>query len=78
MNLSRRVKHIELRLGITGPRYILTITCSDKTQTLDPDRFGCTEILPGFYSFAWGEPLTSDEIEQLREKYLSRQFERND
>jgi hypothetical protein len=66
MNFSKRVKHLEERLGMKCPRYVLTIICSDKTQRLDPDRFGCTEINPGVYAFAWDGELTNTEIEELR------------
>jgi len=63
-NLSRRLHRLENRMGIKlGPRHLL-ITNVDFSGG---DKSG--EFLPGLYVQVWGEPLTPEELEELREKY---------
>jgi hypothetical protein len=66
-NLGRRIERLEGKLGLKRtPRHVL-ITNVDATG----DKAG--EFLPGLYVDVWGEPLTPEELEELKEKYRQRE-----
>ena len=66
-NLERRIERLEETLGMKpGPRDIIVTN----VNFLDGDESPCeVEFLPGLYALAYGGPLTSEEIQKLREEY---------
>ena len=65
--LEKRIAVLEERLGMKpGPRCILITN----VNFLDGDESPCeVEFLPGLYVLAYGGPLTSEEIQKLREEH---------
>jgi hypothetical protein len=63
--LSRRVKHLEEKFGIKREHYVLVIRCTDPAA----ESLQSKEILPGVYAFPYDGALSSEELEQLREKH---------
>ena len=65
--LERRIERLEEELGMKpGPREIIVTN----VNSLDGDESPCeVEFLPGLYALAYGGPLTSEEIQKLREEY---------
>jgi hypothetical protein len=62
-NLERRIERLEETLGIKpGPREIIltNVDFSDGTEA---------PIFPGVWANVYGGPLTSEEIDKLREEY---------
>jgi hypothetical protein len=62
-NLDRRIERLEETLGVKpAPRYILVtnVNCESPCEV---------EFLPGLYALAYGGPLTSEEIQKLREEH---------
>jgi hypothetical protein len=66
-NLERRIERLEETLGIKpGPRFMIITN----VNFLDGDESPCeVEFLPGLYAVAYGGPLTSEEIQKLREEH---------
>jgi hypothetical protein len=66
-NLERRIERLEEKLGTKrGPRHILVTN----VNFLEGEESPCeVEFLPGLYALAYGGPLTTKEIDSLREKY---------
>ena len=65
--LERRIERLEEELGMKpGPRFMIITN----VNFLDGDESPCeVEFLPGLYALAYGGPLTSEEIQKLREEY---------
>jgi hypothetical protein len=68
-NLNRRLKQVEEKLGLKKERYVLVIRCADPIKRLPEGQRLGVEVSPGIYALAYGGPLTSDEIEELRAEY---------
>jgi hypothetical protein len=63
MNIRRRLERLEERLGLNQRGRELLITNVD----FGGNKAG--EFLPGLYPHVFGEPLTPEELADLREKY---------
>jgi hypothetical protein len=73
-NLERRIGRLELTLGTKpGPRHITlkNIALSDDIILTNVDFSDGEEdpLFPGVWALVYGEPLTSEEIQKLREEY---------
>ena len=66
-NLEMRIERLEERLGIKpGPRFMIITNVNFLDGDETPNEM---EFLPGLYVLAYGEPLTSEEIQKLREEH---------
>jgi hypothetical protein len=66
-NLERRIERLEEKLGVKPRPRDIIIT---NVNFLDGDESPCeVEFLPGLYALAYGGPLTSEEIQKLREEH---------
>lgn len=73
LSLSRRVKRLEREAGVKQERFVLLISCSDPNARLpDDSSFKKDEILPGVIALAYGGPLSSEELEELRTEYAAK------
>jgi hypothetical protein len=62
-NLERRIERLEETLGMKpGPRYTLV-------TNVDSEGPCQVEFLPGLFALPYGGPLTSEEIQKLREEH---------
>jgi hypothetical protein len=62
-NLDRRIERLEEILGMKpGPREIILTNVDFSDGTEDP-------IFPGVWAIVYGGPLTSEEIQKLREEH---------
>jgi hypothetical protein len=68
-NFRRRVERLEERLGMKRQRYVLicNVCVGDAVEVLPPSSRGWD----GAYAYVYGEPLTTDELEELRVKYAA-------
>jgi hypothetical protein len=66
-NLERRIDRLEETLRVKpGTRHIIVTN----VNFLDGDESPCeVEFLPGLYALAYGGPLTTEELDKLREEY---------
>jgi len=66
-NLERRIERLEETLGMKpGLRHIIVTNVNFLDGDETPNEM---EFLPGLYALAYGGPLTSEEIQKLREEY---------
>jgi hypothetical protein len=79
-NFNRRIERIADKLGINREqeRYVVILTTADPDPEPFPEdsSFKKHEIVPGVLALVWGEPLTSDEREELRAKYAAERANR--
>jgi hypothetical protein len=67
MNVQRRIERIEERIGVEQEHFVLIISCADPSKRAK--QLQSNEILPGVYALPYGGALSSDELEELRDKY---------
>jgi hypothetical protein len=70
INLNRRVKALEKRITASSDRWPLIITCTNPNAKR-AESLQSHEILPGVYALAYGGPLTTDELQELRARYAA-------
>ena len=62
-NFDSRIERLEEKLRMKrGPRHILVTNVDSESPCQ-------VEFLPGLFALPYGEPLTSEEIQKLREEY---------
>ena len=74
-NFKQRVSRLERQTGVSDPRWVLVITCTDPDAARPPERFG-VEVAPNHFALVWGGPLTTAELAELKSKYAAEEANR--